>query len=158
MLETVGRLIGRRAGLAVVAAGLVALAIASVACSNMEEVAEVESCPVFEGSTQPLGGPPAMPYLFDGTYYVDGEPGPSGVQIWVQLARSWSSPSLTGEGGKFLNLIHGPVHDEDFEVPFIFCIGDRDGNSVKSSLTIDYEDMGTFHTLSDLRVDFAQLP
>ena len=145
---------------AVLPLALAAIIIAVLGCSGLGSGGgDVEACPVIEASAVPGGPPPALPYIFQGTYYVDGEPGPGGVKIWVQLARSWSTPSETLDDGRFYNVIHGPIQPEDFDAPFVFCIGEMDGNSVKAASTpIPYEEKGTFHTLADLRVDFPSLP
>ena len=136
------------------------LALAAFACDSNGE--ESMACPVIESSGEGPSGPPALPYIFEGTYYVDGEPGPPGMKIWVQMARSLSQPSRTFDtrhDGEFLNVIHGPIYDEDHEHGFVFCIGEMDGNSVMASSTpIPYEPKGTFHTVKDTRVDFPRLP
>lgn len=136
------------------------LVLAVFACDSSGE--EYMACPVIESSGEGPSGPPALPYIFEGTYYVDGEPGPPGMKIWVQMARSLSQPSRTFDtrhDGEFLNVIHGPIYDEDHEHGFVFCIGEMDGNSVMASSTpIPYEPKGTFHTVEDTRVDFPRLP
>lgn len=133
------------------------IAVALAACSS--EGAEVESCPAINPVDSLSDSPPALPYIFQGTYYVDGEPGPGGVKIWAQMARSRSNPSETFDDGRYFNIIVGPLSPEDFDTPFVFCIGEPGGDSVMASSTpIPYEQKGTFHTLEDLRVDFARLP
>lgn len=136
------------------------LVLAAFACDSNGE--EYRACPVIESSGEGPSGPPSLPYIFEGTYYVDGEPGPPGMKIWVQMARSLSQPSRTFDtrhDGEFLNVIHGPIYDEDHEHGFVFCIGEMDGNSVMASSTpIPYEPKGTFHTVKDTRVDFPRLP
>ena len=136
------------------------LTLAAFACDSNGE--EYMACPVIDTSGEGPSGPPSLPYIFEGTYYVDGEPGPPGMKIWVQMARSLSQPSRTFDtrrDGEFLNVIHGPLYDEDHEHGFVFCIGELDGNSVMASSTpIPYEEKGTFHTVKDTRVDFPRLP
>ena len=136
------------------------LVMSAFACDSNGE--EYMACPVIETSGEGPSGPPSLPYIFEGTYYVDGEPGPPGMKIWVQMARSLSQPSRTFDtrrDGEFLNVIHGPLYDEDHEHGFVFCIGELDGNSVMASSTpIPYEEKGTFHTVKDTRVDFPRLP
>ena len=136
------------------------LVLAAFACDSNGE--EYTACPVIESTAIDTSGPPALPYIFEGTYYIDGEPGPPGVKIWVQMARSLSHPTRTFDtrrDGEFLNVIHGPVHEDDYEHGFVFCIGETDGNSVMASSTpIPYEPKGTFHTVEDTRVDFPRLP
>ena len=144
-----------KAVVALLCAAVVAIALA--ACSS--DGAEVESCPAINPVDSLSDSPPALPYIFQGTYYVDGEPGPGGVKIWAQMARSRSNPSETFDDGRYFNIIVGPLSPEDFDAPFVFCIGEPDGDSVMASSTpIPYEQKGTFHTLEDLRVDFPRLP
>lgn len=145
-----------RSAVALIFASVITMALG--ACSS-DGADEVESCPVIEPVGVQPDQPPALPYIFQGTYFVDGEPGPGGVKIWVQMARSRSNPTETLDDGRYYNVILGPLSPEDFDAPFVFCIGETDGNSVKASSTpIPYEQQGTFHTLEDLRVDFPRLP
>ena len=143
---------------ALVCAAVVAMALAACSSDGADD-AEVKSCPAINPVESLSDSPPALPYIFQGTYYVDGEPGPGGVKIWAQMARSRSNPSETFDDGRYFNIIIGPLSPEDFDTPFVFCIGEPDGDSVMASSTpIPYEQKGTFHTLEDLRVDFPRLP
>lgn len=133
------------------------LVAAAIACGPNAD--EYEACPVIEYGGVDPNQPPGLPYIFEGTYYVDGDPGPAGVKIWVQMARSLSQPSRTMDDGIFFNVIHGPLYEEDYDHGFVFCIGELDGNSVMaSSDRVEYEHKGTFHTVKDIRVDFPRLP
>ena len=105
----------------------------------------------------PLGPPPGMPYIFAGTAYVDGEPAPEGELLYVKLTTSRSHPVDVLEGGKFLNIIHGPVSELDRDVPFVFCLGDPEGLAVMSEETVEYEDKGTFHEI-DMELNFPKSP
>ena len=138
------------------------LVLTAFACDSNGDGAEYTACPVIELSGGGPDRPPSLPYIFEGTYYVNGEPGPPGMKIWVQMARSLSQPARTFDtrrDGEFLNVIHGPLYDEDYEHGFVFCIGEQDGNSVMASSTpIPYEQKGTFYTAKDTRVDFPRLP
>ena len=101
-------------------------------------------CPALEPfpGDAPLGPPPGMPYIFTGKAYVGGEPAPPGEMIWVNLTVSQSKPVEVLENGEYRNIIHGPVRDPDNGVPFVFCLGDPEGNAVKAEETYEYENKG----------------
>ena len=105
----------------------------------------------------PLGPPPGMPYIFTGTAYVDGYPAPAGELLYVKLTTSRSHPVEILEGGKYINIIHGPVSDLDRDVPFVFCLGDPEGQAVKSEEIVEYEDKGTFYEV-DMELNFPMSP
>ena len=105
----------------------------------------------------PLGPPPGMPYIFAGTAYVDGEPVPAGEMLYVKLTTSRSHPVEILEGGRYRNIIHGPVSTLDRDVPFVFCLGDIAGRAVKSQETVEYEDKGTFFEV-DMELNFPMYP
>ena len=105
----------------------------------------------------PLGPPPGMPYIFAGTAYVDGEPASAGELLYVKLTTSRSHPVEIIEGGRYINIIHGPVSDLDRDVPFVFCLGDPEGRAVKSEEIVEYEDKGTFYEV-DMDLNFPMSP
>ena len=105
----------------------------------------------------PLGPPPGMPYIFTGTAYVDGAPAQAGELLYVKLTTSRSHPVEILEDGKYINIIHGPVSDLDRDVPFVFCLGDPEGQAVKSEEIVEYEDKGTFHEV-DMELNFPMSP
>ncbi|MXX92384.1 MAG: hypothetical protein F4Y63_02875 [Chloroflexi bacterium] len=105
----------------------------------------------------PLGPPPGMPYIFTGTAYVDGDPAPARELLYVKLTTSRSHPVEILEGGKYINIIHGPVSDLDRDVPFVFCLGDPEGQAVKSEEIVEYEDKGTFYEV-DMELNFPMSP
>ena len=119
------------------------------------------TCPDLEAppgvGDQPLGPPPGMPYIFSGTAYVDGAPAPEGELLYVKLTASRSREVTIGANGKYRDIIHGPVHDPDKGVPFVFCLGDPEGSAVKSAERIEYEDIGTFKEV-ELDLNFPMLP
>lgn len=105
----------------------------------------------------PLGPPPGMPYIFAGTAYVDGDPAPAGELLYVKLTTSRSHPVEILEGGRYINIIHGPVSDLDRDVPFVFCLGDPEGRAIKSEEIVEYEDKGTFYEV-DMDLNFPMSP
>ena len=125
--------------------------------ANVEEMkcADLEKPPGV--GDEPLGPPPGMPYIFKGTAYVNGEPAPEGERLYVKLVASRSYDVAIGEGGAYRDIIHGPVHEPDNGVPFVFCLGDPEGTAVMSSERIDYENIGTFKEV-ELDLNFPALP
>ena len=105
----------------------------------------------------PLGPPPGMPYIFAGTAYVNGEPASAGELLYVKLTTSRSHPVEILEGGRYMNIIHGPVSELDRDVPFVFCLGDPEGRAVKSEEIVEYEDKGTFYEV-DMELNFTMSP
>ena len=104
-----------------------------------------------------LGPPPGMPYIFAGTAYVDGEPAPEGELLYVKLTASRSKEVRILPDGKYRDIIHGPVHPPDRDVPFVFCLGNPEGKTVMSEESVEYEDKGTFHEM-ELDLNFPVLP
>ncbi len=140
--------------------------VTTIACESSEEPqtsisTEDLQCPALEESPQvgdaPLGPPPALPNIFTGTAYVNGEPAPEGEQLYVKLVTSRSHAVEIEQNGKFINIIHGPVSDQDKGVPFQFCLGDPEGVAVKSAETFEFDGSEPFKT-SDVELNFPMLP
>ena len=127
----------------------VAASTADLDCPDLEE-------PPGVGDT-PLGPPPGMPYIFAGTAYIDGQPAPEGEMLYVKLTASRSHAVEILENGKYRDIIHGPVHPPDNDVPFVFCLGDPEGVAVKANETVDYENTGTFEEV-ELDLNFPMGP
>lgn len=140
---------------------------ATIACDNQpqEPAPEVNmedlECPDLESAPTagdvPLGPPPALPNIFTGTAYVNGEPAPEGEQLYVKLVTSRSHAVQIEPNGKFINIIHGPVSEQDEGVPFQFCLGDPEGVAVKSSETFEFDGNEPFK-VSDVELNFPMLP
>ena len=101
-------------------------------CSDLVELPDA-------GDT-PLGPPPSLPNIFTGTAYVNGAPAPEGELLYVKLVTSRSHPVNILEGGKFKELLHGPVSDLDVGEPFVFCLGDPEGTAIKADETFGLYD------------------
>ena len=127
----------------------------SISSSENMECPDLEPLP--DTGNAPLGPPPGMPYIFAGTAYVDGEPAPEGELLYVKLTASRSKEVRVLPDGKYRDIIHGPVHPPDQDVPFVFCLGDPEGITVMSEESFEYEDKGTFHEV-DLDLNFPMLP
>ncbi len=157
----------------IVAISIVALAAVFACTSESEEdtatlepevgvsTAELD-CPDLEVNPDtigdaPLGPPPALPNIFTGTAYVNGEPVPEGEQLYVKLVTSRSRSVDILEGGKFINIIHGPVSELDQGIEFQFCLGDPEGIAVKSIETFEFDGNEPFKE-SDVELNFPMLP
>ena len=124
-------------------------AVAVLDCPDLEEN------PATTGGA-PLGPPPALPNIFTGTAYVNGEPAPEGTELYLKLVVSRSRSVEILDDGKFINIIHGPVSDLDQGVAFQFCLGDPDGIAVKSEETFEFV-TEPFHT-AEVELNFPMLP
>ena len=154
------RITSLRSSLFTLTAAIALIALVSVFACTPDTADETVECPELEslpdsGDT-PLGPPPGMPYIFAGTAYVDGEPAPEGELLYVKLTASRSHDVEILADGKYRDIIHGPVHPSDSGVPFVFCLGDPDGQAVMSEETAEYEDKGTFHEV-ELDLHFPML-
>lgn len=127
----------------------------SISSSENMECPALEPLP--DTGNAPLGPPPGMPYIFAGTAYVDGEPAPEGELLYVKLTASRSKEVRVLPDGKYRDIIHGPVHPPDQDVPFVFCLGNPEGITVMSEESFEYEDKGTFHEI-ELDLNFPVLP
>ncbi len=124
--------------------------VADLDCSDLEED------PNRVGDA-PLGPPPALPNIFTGTAYVNGKPAPVGEQLYVKLVTTRSRSVEIMEGGKFINIIHGPVSELDQGVDFQFCLGDPEGIAIKSNETFEFDGSEPFKE-SDVELNFPMLP
>ena len=120
------------------------------------DCSDLEQDPNMVGDA-PLGPPPALPNIFTGTAYVNGQAAPEGEQIYVKLVTSRSRPVEIMESGKFINIIHGPVSELDQGVEFQFCLGDPEGVAVKSNETFEFDGSEPFKEF-DIEVNFPMLP
>ena len=144
---------------------IVALAIAFACRSDSEEDTVMNTgdleCPDLVDAPdiggQALGPPPALPNIFTGTVYVDGDPAPEGELLYIKLAASRSKAVKILENGKFRDIIHGPVSALDQGVQFVFCLGDPEGRSVKSAETFEFDGNEPFKE-SDVELNFPMLP
>ena len=105
----------------------------------------------------PLGPPPALPNIFTGTAYVNGQPAPVGEQLYVKLVTSRSQPVEIMENGRFINIIHGPVSELDQDTEFQFCLGTPEGIAVKSNETFEFDGNEPFKE-SEVEINFPILP
>lgn len=150
---------------------LILVLVAAIACESEEEdtpepdpvvsTADLD-CPDLEEDPNrvgdaPLGPPPALPNIFTGTVYVNGEPAPEGEQLYVKLVTSRSRAVGILPNGEFRNIIHGPVSEKDQEVEFQFCLGDPEGLAVKSNETFAFDGNEPFKEL-DVELNFPMLP
>ena len=77
-----------------------------LACSDTQEEGGVLD------PSLPPGGPPSFPYIFEGNFYLNGEPGKEGLHLYAKLG-DLESPIVITENGYFKNLIIGPKIPED---------------------------------------------
>ena len=75
-----------------------------LACSDKQE--EVNDLSL------PPGGPPSFPYIFEGKFYLNGEPGKEGLHLYAKLG-DLNSPIVVTDNGYFKHLIIGPKVPED---------------------------------------------
>lgn len=138
---------------------LLMIAIGVAACNGGDETVAVDSVCALEPAPpiDPEAGPPALPFIFSGNYYVDGELGPEGQSVYVKLITSRSQIGTTREGGVYPAIAHGPVSEQDWGTPFIFCLGTPDGSAVPAEETFEYENLGRINNVN-LDLHFPRFP
>jgi hypothetical protein len=125
---------------------------AAIACAS-----DVEPTPYDRDDFTPIAGPPSFPMIFEGSFTVDGEPGPADQTIYAEFIHGGSPRSTTFEG-KYVQVILGPVSDEDLEHGIIsFYLGTRDGDHVKAEETWEWAGVGS-PTNQVLDLTFSRLP
>lgn len=99
--------------------------IAVIGCAS-----DVEPTPYDREDFTPIAGPPQFPIIFEGSFTVDGEPGPADSTIYAEFIHGGSPISTTFEG-EYVQVILGPVSEDDIEHGVIsFYLGTREGDHV----------------------------
>lgn len=135
--------------------GLVAaflMIIAVIGCAS-----DVEPTPYDREDFTPIAGPPQFPIIFEGSFTVDGEPGPADSTIYAEFIHGGSPISTTFEG-EYVQVILGPVSEDDLEHGVIsFYLGTREGDHVKAKETWEWDTVGK-PTNQVLDLTFDRLP
>lgn len=105
----------------------------------------------------PSGPPPSMPYIFEGNFTVDGEPGPAGLSIFARIGDAHSFPPAKTLDGRYNNIIVGPVYTSDLEHDVTFHLGELDGDSVQAEETFPFEPVGSIANF-EFDLSFPSLP
>tara|TARA_Y100000768_G_scaffold384779_1_gene369489 strand:+ start:290 stop:688 length:399 start_codon:yes stop_codon:yes gene_type:complete len=95
----------------------------------------------FAEKTQPQGLPPGIPsypYIFEGTFYLNGEKGKDNSRIKSMLG-DLDSPLVISSNSEFKNLIIGPRNNSDIENNIEFYLLLEDGEIIKSKEEIPFE-------------------
>jgi len=114
----------------------------SFACNNNETMNDPEI--VIQGKEEnnpPPGLPPGIPsypYIFDGTFYLNGEKGKNNSKIKSMLG-NLDSPVVISSNSEFRNLIIGPRNNEDIKNNIEFYLLLDNGEIVKAKEEIPFE-------------------
>jgi hypothetical protein len=126
--------------------------IAVIGCAS-----DVEPTPYDREDFTPIAGPPQFPIIFEGSFTVDGEPGPADSTIYAEFIHGGSPISTTFEG-EYVQVILGPVSEDDIEHGVIsFYLGTREGDHVKAKETWEWDTVGK-PTNQVLDLTFDRLP
>ena len=94
--------------------------------------------PTIQPMSLPPGGPVAWPYIFSGNVTAAGRPAPAGVPIFARLG-SGRSPVAETLNGRYLNIVVGPVSEQDLQQSITFHLGNPDGPSIESAQSVIFE-------------------
>jgi hypothetical protein len=134
-------------------ATFIVAAIAIVGCST----SNAEPTPYDREDFTPVAGPPPFPMIFEGTFTVDGEPGPADQTIYAEFIHG-GSPNSTTFAGEYIQVILGPVSRSDVEHGVItFYLGTREGDHVKAAETWTWDTVSQ-PTNQVLNLTFDRLP
>ena len=117
-------------------------------CNSQEIIPEKN----ISENTQPQGLPPGIPsypYIFEGTFYVNGEKGKNNSKIKSMLGEL-DSPVVISSNSEFKNLIIGPRNSGDVENNIEFYLLLEDGNMIKSKEEIPFE---IVNTITNLKIE-----
>ena len=139
-------LIRRRVRLLTLAIALTSLAVISAACSNNEDPTP----------TPTLGL--TFPYIFSGTFTVDGEPGPAGSSIFTMMnGRPTGDVANAPREGSYSNVLAGANTSADIGAEITFHLGDPNGDSVKAEEKYEFNPAGSAQFLT-LELTFPRSP
>jgi len=108
-------------------------------CNDQEimDTSEKESAEYAQSAGLPPGIP-SYPYIFEGTFYVNGEKGKNNSKIKSMLGEL-DSPIVISSNSEFKNLIIGPRNSSDIENNIEFYLLLDDGKIIKSKEEIPFE-------------------
>ena len=127
-----------------------------VAIFTLAACGGVESEPTAVPVKLPPDGPVSWPYIFSGLATVQGEPVPVGIPIFARLGTARSPVTKTLEGN-YLNVVVGPLTEEDMNAHISFYLGSPDGDSVESEQSVKFK-MPAGPENHRLDLNFARLP
>ena len=117
-----------------------------------------EPQPLINSETfDPIEGSPPLPLIFSGDFFVDGKPGPPGINIFTQIIDGGSILSVTSLG-LYQHVIASPISVRDIEHGFFhFYIGSREGDYVEAKETYPINSIEA-PTNINLNLNFSRLP
>jgi len=117
-----------------------------------------EPQPLINSETfDPIEGSPPLPLIFCGDFFVDGKPGPPGINIFTQIIDGGSVLSVTSLG-LYQHVIASPISVRDIEHGFFhFYIGSREGDYVEAKETYPIKSIEA-PTNINLNLNFSRLP
>jgi len=136
--------------------------ISICSCSSMKDdtatINTPEPQPLINSETfDPIEGSPPLPLIFSGDFFVDGKPGPPGINIFTQIIDGGSILSVTSLG-LYQHVIASPISVRDIEHGFFhFYIGSREGDYVEAKETYPIKSIEA-PTNINLNLNFSRLP
>jgi hypothetical protein len=117
-----------------------------ISCSD-DEISETTPLYLDQNASQtsisnpPPGLPPGIPsypYIFNGTFTINGEIGKNNSKIKAKLGEL-DSPTVISNNGEFKNLIIGPRNVDDIKNDIEFYLLLENGDFIKSKEEIPFE-------------------
>jgi hypothetical protein len=144
-----------------VLAMFIVAAVAVAGCSSSDDeatpIVEPEPTAYDREDFTPMDGPPPFPIIFEGKFTVNGEPGPADHTIYAEFIHG-GSPRSTTFAGEYIQVILGPVSNDDIEHGVIsFYLGTRVGDHVKAEETWSWNPLSS-PTNQVLDLSFPRLP
>ena len=136
--------------------------ISICSCPSMKDdtatINTPEPQPLINSETfDPIEGSPPLPLIFSGDFFVDGKPGPPGINIFTQIIDGGSILSVTSLG-LYQHVIASPISVRDIEHGFFhFYIGSREGDYVEAKETYPIKSIEA-PTNVNLNLNFSRLP
>ena len=113
-----------------------------ISCTNNEQTLEIpkdsEQNVTQDAVTGLPPGIPSYPYIFEGTFYVNGEKGKNNSKIKSMLGLL-DSPIVITKDSKFENLIIGPRNNDDIKNNIEFYLILDNGETIKAKEEFPFE-------------------
>lgn len=124
---------------------IVLIAVTAATCSSEEPTPTVSSSPV------------AFPYIFSGTFTVNGEPGPQGIPMFARLGDARGPFNNSIRPGEYINVSVAPTNMDDIGGEITFFLGHPDEDPVKAEETFIFDPTVEPRFVS-LNLSFPRLP
>ena len=128
-----------------------------ISCAENEQDLRPTQEVINSENFQPLEGVPPLPYIFNGKFTIDNNPGPAGIKIFAQIIDGGSPISVT-ENGSYRHIILSPVSQKDLDHGIIhFYLGTREGNYIEAEQIFKIKKINSPTTIN-LDLNFSNIP